>query len=352
VLPDSARELKARLTQRLSERPAASARSAGDATEWSGVALGLRPVAPDQVHLAIRLIDQADADVVLAGLDDSAREEVDVRVIGRVRPLTSPSGYEPADLQQRAGALPSPAGYDPADLQQRGRPLRPGLSVSHPDVSAGTLGGFVRRPGADGLLVLSNNHVLANSDAATEGDLALQPGVADGGTPADRIGTLSAFVRLSAGPGNLVDAAVAALDRGVEADPTAYPGGALLAAVAAVADVDPDELVEKLGRTTGHTRGRITAVEVDGVGVQYDDGVHTFDDQVEIEGLTGAFSAGGDSGSVIWRSHDRAPLGLLFAGSTQGGSAGGGVTFANPLATVLRSLGVEWLKDPVPPTTR
>jgi hypothetical protein len=350
VLPDSARELKARLTQRLSERPAATASSAGEATGWSGVALGLRPVGAGQVHLAIRLIDQADADVVLTGLADSAREEVDVRVIGRVRPLSSPTGS--GDLQQRPGALPSPAGYDPADLQQRGRPLRPGLSVGHPDVTAGTLGGFVRRPGADGLLVLSNNHVLANSDAATEGDLALQPGVADGGTPADRIGTLSAFVRLRPGAGNLVDAAVAALDRGVEADPTAYPGGALLAAVASVDDVDPDELVEKLGRTTGHTRGRITAVEVDGVGVQYDDGVHTFDDQVEVEGLTGAFSAGGDSGSVIWRSHDRAPLGLLFAGSTQGGSAGGGVTFANPLATVLHSLGVEWLKDPVPTTTR
>jgi hypothetical protein len=113
--------------------------------------------------------------------------------------------------------------------------------------------------------------------------------------------------------------------------------------VAGSDDVDPDELVEKLGRTTGHTRGRITAVEVDGVGVQYDDGVHTFDDQVEIEGLTGAFSAGGDSGSVIWRSRDRAPLGLLFAGSTEGGSAGGGVTFANPLGTVLRSLGVDWV---------
>jgi hypothetical protein len=228
------------------------------------------------------------------------------------------------------------------ELQRRVRPLRPGLSLGHPGVTAGTLGGFVRRPGADGLLVLSNNHVLAHSDGAVEGDPALQPGVADGGTAGDRIGALSDFVRLSADPGNLVDAAVAALDAGVEADPTDYPGGALLADVAAPDDLDPDELVEKLGRTTGHTRGRITAVEVDGVGVQYDDGVHTFDDQVEIEGLTGAFSAGGDSGSVIWRSRDRAPLGLLFAGSTEGGSAGGGVTFANPMATVLRALGMEW----------
>ena len=86
-----------------------------------------------------------------------------------------------------------------------------------------------------------------------------------------------------------------------------------------------------------------SAVEVDGVAVQYDDAVHTFDDQVEIVGRTGAFSAGGDSGSVIWRSRDRAPLGLLFAGSARGGSGGAGVTFANPLATVLGLLDAEWV---------
>ena len=101
--------------------------------------------------------------------------------------------------------------------------------------------------------------------------------------------------------------------------------------------------MEKIGRTTGHTRGRISAVEVDGVAVQYDDAVHTFDDQVEIEGLSGAFSADGDSGSVIWRASDRAPLGLLFAGSDAGGRHGGGVTFANPLATVLSALDAAWV---------
>jgi hypothetical protein len=325
VLADNARELKARLSQRLRGAPAAS--SLGGVTRWSGVALGLTPVGSDQVHLAIRLIDQTDADVVLTGLGDAAREEVDVRVIGPVRLLSSPTGWSPTDLQRRV------------------RPLRPGLSIGHPDVTAGTLGGFVRRPGAEGLLVLSNDHVLANSDAATVGDVALQPGVADGGTAADRIGALAAFHRLGADRGNLVDAAVAALNDGVEADPTAYPGGPLAAAVAAVDEVDPDQLVEKVGRTTGHTRGRITAVEVDGVTVQYDDGVHTFDDQVEVEGLSGAFSAGGDSGSVIWRSNDRAPLALLFAGSEEGGSAGGGVTFANPLETVLSAFAAGWVSS-------
>jgi hypothetical protein len=333
VLPDSARELKARLSRLLSEAPPGSVTTsavdggelAGDgAARWSGVALGLTPVGPRSVHLAIRLVDRADADVVLSGLGEAARAEVDVRVIGRVTALSSPT------LDQ---------------LQQRVRPLRPGLSVGHPDVTAGTLGGFVRRPDSSELLVLSNNHVLADSGAGRVGDLTLQPGVADGGTTADRIGVLSAFQPLSDEPGNLVDAAVAALDDGVGAEPGSYPGGPLAALVASVDDVDPEEGVEKLGRTTGHTRGRITAVEVDGVGVQYDDGVHTFDDQVEIEGVSGGFSAGGDSGSVIWRSRDRAPLALLFAGSDTGGSAGGGVTFGNPFATVLATLGVEWVSS-------
>ncbi|GAB4080547.1 hypothetical protein GCU67_17300 [Modestobacter muralis] len=327
MLPDTARELKARLSRRLSESPPGGvvASSVEGATRWSGVALGLRPVAPEQVHLAIRLIDQRDADIVLAGLDDAALAEVDVRVIGTVRLLSSPDPSAPEELQRRV------------------RPLRPGLSVGHSDVTAGTLGGFVRRPGTDGLLVLSNSHVLADSGAAALGDPVLQPGIADGGRNADRIGRLAGFVPFGDGPGTLVDAAVAALDAGVAADPAGYPGGALRGQVAAPDDVDPDELVEKVGRTTGHTRGRITAVEVDGVGVQYDDGVHTFDDQVEVEGLSGGFSAGGDSGSVIWRTRDRAPVGLLFAGSTEGGSAGGGVTFANPLATVLAGLGVTWV---------
>jgi hypothetical protein len=258
---------------------------------------------------------------MLPDLGAAAGAEVDVRVIGPVRALSSPAS--------------------PGDLQRRVRPLRPGLSVAHPTVSAGTLGGFVRVAG--GLAMLSNNHVLAASDAASIGDPVLQPGPADGGGADDRVATLAAFQRLVAQGANLVDAAVATLDAGVEAEPGDLPGGALTGPVMLGPEIDPDEAVEKIGRTTGHTRGRITAVEVDGVAVQYDDAVFTFDDQVEIEGDAGAFSAGGDSGSVIWRSSDRAPLALLFAGSTTGGRNGGGVTFANPLATVLGVLDAEWV---------
>ncbi|GAB3310860.1 hypothetical protein GCM10027451_22170 [Geodermatophilus aquaeductus] len=316
---DSARELKARLSARLAEGFAPVRASGLGGRLWTRPAIGLAPVGPGRAHLAIRVSAPEDARVLLTGLDDAVRAQVDVRVTGPILPFSSPA---------------------PADLQRRTRPLHPGLSVAHPAVSAGTLGGFVRLGGR--LAILSNNHVLAASDAGAVGDAVLQPGPADGGVPADRVATLSGFQPLSDGP-NRVDAAVAVLDEGVDAEPGRVPGGPLAATVADGEEVEPDEEVEKVGRTTGHTRGRVTAVEVDGVAVQYDDGVHVFDDQIEIEGLSGAFSEGGDSGSVIWRSADRVPLALLFAGSSEGGSNGAGLTFANPLSTVLATLGVEWV---------
>lgn len=319
---DLARELKAHLSARLARSTEPVSASDAGGPRWVRPALGLAPVGPDQAHLAIRLAAKEDADVLLAGLADAVLDEVDVRVIGAVR------------------ALPAPT---PGQLQRRTRPLHPGLSVAHPAVSAGTLGGFVRVGGR--LAILSNNHVLAASDAASVGDPVLQPGPADGGDPAtDRIATLTAFERFTAdGGANLVDAAVAVVDAELPIEPGRLPGGPLGADPLPVDDVEPDEQVEKVGRTTGHTVGRVSAVELDGVAVQYDAVVHTFDDQVEIDGRAGAFSAGGDSGSVIWRSADRAPLGLLFAGSETGGRTGGGVTFANPLVTVLTVLDLQWV---------
>ena len=319
--PDNARELKARLLALLPIHPASLPRADAGARRFPWVAVGLAPAGGGRARVAVRLEQDADR-ALLPDLGAAAEREIELRVIGRVHALSSP---------------------DPRALQQQVRPLRPGLSVAHPSVTAGTLGGFVRT--AAGLAVLSNNHVLAASDAASLGDPALQPGPHDGGTDDDRIGTLSAFVRFRDDAPNAVDAAVAVLDEGVDASPGDLPGGPLAATVPNALDVDPDEAVEKVGRTTGYTIGRISAVEVDGVAVQYDRAVHRFDDQIEIEGDVGPFSAGGDSGSVIWRSRDRAPVALLFAGSTEGGRTGAGVTFANPLATVLRELDARWVND-------
>jgi len=319
--PDNARELKSRILGLVGGTP--RAQRAGEAPRRLWIAVGLTPVERGRFRVAVRLEREADREV-LPDLAGAAQNELDVRVIGRVHVLSAPATR-----------------WSPRALQQRVRPLRPGLSVAHATVSAGTLGGFVRT--GDGLAIVSNNHVLAASNAASAGDAVLQPGPADSGMTTDRVATLRSFEPLRPGAPNRVDAALATLDPGLTAEPGDLPGGPLGTAVVHHLEIDPDEDVEKVGRTTGHTRGRISAVEVDGVAVQYDHVVHTFDDQVEIEGRGGAFSAGGDSGSVIWRTRDRAPLGLLFAGSTTGGSGGAGVTFANPLGTVLEVLGADWV---------
>src|SRR3546814_11925718 len=60
--------------------------------------------------------------------------------------------------------------------------------------------------------MLSNNHVLANSNDSAVGDAILQPGTADGGAdPADRIAPLARFVEISfaADAENRVDGAIA-----------------------------------------------------------------------------------------------------------------------------------------------
>jgi hypothetical protein len=85
----------------------------------------------------------------------------------------------------------------------------------------------------------------------------------------------------------------------------------------------------------------VTAFELDDVTVQFDIGLLRFNNQVEIEGAGDApFSQGGDSGSLIVDA-DRRAVGLLFAGGDHGGTNGKGLTYANPLRSVLDALKVD-----------
>ena len=84
------------------------------------------------------------------------------------------------------------------------RPAPGGVSVGHRQVTAGTLGAIVRDRNSGERLILSNNHVLANSNSASLGDIILQPGSADGGTVAnDAFGSLLRFqsIQFEAPPG-------------------------------------------------------------------------------------------------------------------------------------------------------
>jgi hypothetical protein len=291
---------------------------------------------PDGYRLAIRLTgDGPDEPTArIEAVRATAGPDADIRYVGRVLAQTAEPD-QPDHPDEPVGGAPVADDPSPSELQQRIRPLVRGSSVAHVDVTAGTIATFVRLADADGMHVLSNNHVLADSDRGQVGDAVLQPGPADGGGPGDRIGALAVAVELDPAGGNLVDCALARIDDDVEVDPAAHDG-----AVTEV--IAPDAvrgLVRKIGRTTGVTRGQISAFEVDGVPVGYDTGVFTFDDQIEIEGALGLFSAGGDSGSLITTEGDRQGVGLLFAGSTTGGPGGTGITYANPLGAVLEALG-------------
>jgi len=324
-------EARARKAELLDEARSVRIAAADPGDGSGGIYVGIVPSdRPDGYRIAIRLT--GDGPEEPSGRIEAARAsggaDADVRYVGRVRALAV-GPTVPGDPP--VGGTDEPT---PTELQQRVRPLVRGSSVAHVEVSAGTIGAFVRIAGASAVHVLSNNHVLAATDLGRRGDEVLQPGPADGGTGADRIGALAAAVPLDPDGPNLVDAAAAVVDDEVPVDPTAHDGPV-------TETVDPDAvrgLVRKIGRTTGVTRGRISAFEVDGVPVGYGTGVFSFDDQIEIEGVLGLFSDGGDSGSLITTEGDRLGVGLLFAGSATGGPGGTGVTYANPLAAVLRAL--------------
>lgn len=264
---------------------------------------------------------------------------VDVRRTGRIRPLATgrawglSAGRGGQDGTSVPGPRPPVVTAQALGETGRARPLRPGVSIAHHDVTAGTLGAFVEVGGV--LHALSNHHVLVGSPGARVGDAILQPGPADGGrNPADRVGTLAAWVPLETGTTAAVDAAVALLDD-QDVDPT-YPVGRVTTTARALGG----EAVGKIGRTTSVTTGRVTAIELDDVVVGYGDelGDLRFDDQIEIEGTGRApFSRGGDSGSLVYRE-DGVAIGLLFAGSETGGENGRGLTYVNPIDAVLGAL--------------
>lgn len=223
----------------------------------------------------------------------------------------------------------------------RWRPAPGGVSIGHYLITAGTLGCLVNKAGQR--MILSNNHVLANSNAANIGDPVYQPGPIDGGTAADRIATLADFVpiqfaedggsscpignaaanlanavagllgsttRLKAvraqASDNLVDAAIA---RPVS-DEDVTDEILDIGTISGVAEATLGMAIQKSGRTTGYTQDVVQQIDVT-VNVGYGGGkVARFTDQL----LAGAMSQGGDSGSAVL-DNDKNLVGLLFAGS-------------------------------------
>jgi hypothetical protein len=175
--------------------------------------------------------------------------------------------------------------------------------------------------------------VLANENNASIGDRILQPGKADAGRQRDAIGTLRAFKSLK-NRGNLVDAAVAEMNEGIQYYFNWLEDRGPISGVRTTPLV-VGEPVFKLGRTTGLTEGRISAIELDDLTVGYDRSNLTFDGQIEIAPVGNEpFSLGGDSGSLVVDAADFA-IGLLFAGNDVD------ATYASPIGDVLDALKMD-----------
>ncbi|MBN2555656.1 MAG: hypothetical protein JXA97_06925 [Anaerolineales bacterium] len=270
--------------------------------------------------------------------------------------------------------IPEEVGGIPTDVVQVGRlsahslrltKVRPspgGVSVGHYLVTAGTLGCVVRDRMTNKRMLLSNNHVFANSNQSAIGDPILQPGAVDGGAvPEDVIARLERAIplRFSTGPAtcpwaqlyaglgnriagmlgahhsvevgwrdlsaeNEVDAALAApLEDSAVSDE--------ILDIGVIGGTTPPALgmlVRKSGRSSGFTTGTITILDAS-VDIHYGDRSARFVHQV----VTIAMSTPGDSGSILVDGGSLLAVGLLFAGSDQ-------ATIYNPIQTVLLRLEV------------
>jgi len=259
----------------------------------------------------------------------------DVVETGRFRALRAARAAEAVDL----------------DRTKRIRPAPGGVSIGHFQITAGTLGVLAHRGGRP--VILSNNHVLANQNAARVGDPILQPGPADGGRLQDTIGRLVDFVpiqfherrlgplgrllapllavaglglkRLPTGSVNRVDAAVA---EPINAQSVA-PNILGIGRVGRTRDPELGMHVRKSGRTSGITDGRVTALDAT-VEVDYGGQTAVFREQI----VSDLVSKGGDSGSLVVDENARA-VGLLFAG-------GATTTLINPIAAIEHFLDITF----------
>jgi hypothetical protein len=214
------------------------------------------------------------------------------------------------------------------------KPVQPGYSIGHVNVTAGTFGALVRKEKQ--LLILSNNHVLANSNRGKKGDHILYPGQADGGQLAgDGVAELFDFVPLQPGGDfiNRVDCAIALplADR-LEQFKAEIKG---LAVPTGITKPVRGMEVVKVGRTTGKTIGRIKDIHFR-LAIKYPGlGNVGFIDQV----FCSRYTNNGDSGSLVLDRKTGKAVGLHFLGYPDAHGVKGSVF--NPIGEVLKALGVK-----------
>ncbi len=209
------------------------------------------------------------------------------------------------------------------------RPVFGGISVGNPYITAGTLG-LVTYDN----FILSNAHVLAldnKNKFLPIGTPILQPGVYDGGTIDNQIGTLYRYIPIkfnSLRANNYADAAIATLS--IEG----YQGSVLdgsntgFYTISGNTTVAIGDTVRKSGRTTGVTTNTVKDTQAS-VRVSYGSKWAVFRDQILVEQ---PFDEGGDSGSAVDMGGKF--VGLVFAGSSS-------VAVVNKAQYITQGLGIS-----------
>jgi len=221
--------------------------------------------------------------------------------------------------------------------------LRAGGSIGHYKITAGTLGGFVEDD--DNFYMLSNNHVLANSNQCFGGDPIVQPGPADATATPSLVGRLANWFPLSKTDRTGVDAATATFSDRVDFfEPWNYSGIGQIGKNPVSNRFSVSRVIKK-GRTTGITRGTVSAFDLDGVQIDYgtpsDPAIVTFDSQIELIGAPPAqpFSQPGDSGSFVIDRDSMQAYALLYGGGVD--SMGIDRTLAHFMPDVLSKMQVR-----------
>ena len=235
--------------------------------------------------------------------------------------------------------------------QRRQRPLVCGLQIQNFDddsrqgifaqraIIVGSIGCFVKK--GTKTFILSNNHVVAGENRGKKNDRILQEGAVQFNI-AQNVASLGTFVPIQFSPagasvlkGNVVfndiDAGLAQLVSGTKAK-NQYLSGRKEKPPSSIGVAKRDELVSKVGRTTGPTHGKITSIATIVGPVEYDGKPAWFRNSIEIEGIGMQFSDHGDSGSAIVNEQGEL-VALLYAGN-------GTQTYACPIDAVLGALGV------------
>lgn len=212
------------------------------------------------------------------------------------------------------------------------RPALGGISIGHPEVTAGTLGCILyidNKP-----FIISNNHVIGDSNMARIGDDTLQPGPFDGGDEfEDSIGKLVFFEPFTTDRPNLIDFAMSEANPELVSDHVAE-----LTAHNQIIEVQPIEpelgmLAVKSGRTTGLTIGEVTGTDAEIDVSGFPQGTLRFEDLIMIEGRA-PLCKGGDSGSAVF-TPEGGLMGLLFAGP---GEAPFDLYFACKISNILAAI--------------